>query len=159
MDEITRRYIQEQLHKHSLYLRRLFHEDINNKKLIDKSSLKQSLSKTSFKVHKSNAGVDLDVAFANHGRFIEIQYHKNFEIIGTATRKTMWETESKKKKKNTQWYTANAFGAQNRLLGKLLWGLSDIERERIKKEIKNSIPITFHCPLHSNFLASFLTKK
>ena len=40
-------------------------------------------------------------------------------------------------KKNTQWYAKNMFGGLNRLISRVMYGLSDREIERLKGILEN----------------------
>ena len=51
------------------------------------------------------------------------------------TLKKEWNDNKASSKKNAKWYARNVYGAQNKLIGKLMWGLSDIEREKIKNQL------------------------
>ena len=91
-----------------------------------------------FQVFQRGGQVVLSASFPDHGRFIEIQQKikKKIKTQSLDISAALWGlTDAKKKKpsKNTQWYTKNVYGAQNRLIGRLMYGFTDIERERLTK--------------------------
>jgi len=128
-NEIEHQYIKEQLELHAKYLAELFREDISQKKLFETGSLSGTFATTSnFKEYESLGNHHLELKFTDYGRFIEIAFHKKIK-----TQKDIENPFAKKpKNKNTNWYSPNVYGSQNRLIGRLMYGLSDIEIQRIK---------------------------
>jgi len=129
---IEKQYIKEQLEEHAKYLAELFQRDISNLKLIETGTLSGKFnSVANFKEYESAGSHHLELKFTDYGRFIEIAFHKKI--------KTQRDIENpfkrKTKKKNTRWYSHNLFGAQNRLIGRLMYGLSEIEIQRIKEAL------------------------
>jgi hypothetical protein len=150
-EEIERRYIEQQLDRHGEHLNDLFIQAIVDKDLINSGDLLDYFDSASkWKVTTWNGMQTLQFEFPNYGRFVEIQANKVKRGLRTEkvdTNALIWgvkkQAEKKKKGKNAQWYTKNVYGAQNLLIGRLMYGLSDIEREKIvavlkKETIQNS---------------------
>jgi len=82
--------------------------------------------------------VVLSIKFPDYGRFIEIQKHKHrIKTESRSSNEAKWR--KKQKKKDTSWYSRNAYGALNKLIGNLMYGYSDEVMERLKEELKNKI--------------------
>ena len=131
-DKIKQLFIKTTLEKHSEELSELFIGSIKRKRLINSEDLIETIQGNPWKVHKRGEAQILSVEFANYGRFIEINQKKK---IKTESRKANGKKFTKKRK-NTSWYTKNVYGSQNLLIGRLMWGLSDIEMDRLKKILK-----------------------
>jgi hypothetical protein len=130
--DIEKQFIREQLLEHAKYLKQLFTEDIAQKKLIESGQLAGTFVSTgNFKEYENLDNHHLELKFTDYGRFIEIAFHKKI----LTTKDIQNPFVKPKKKKNTKWYTHNVYGAQNRLIGRLMYGLTDIERERIKNSL------------------------
>jgi hypothetical protein len=148
--EIERRYIEEQLDLHGEYLNDLFIADITRKNLINKGDLLDYFdSASTWDITTRNSLPALVFDIPVYGRLIEIQDKKRLRGIRTRkvdTNALLWgikpKKERKKKGKNAQWYTHNTYGAQNLLIGRLMWGFSDIEKNRIKKLLEENNRIT-----------------
>jgi len=122
-------FIEEVLDQHGEYLYDLFVDTIDNKNLKKSEDLINSIN---YKVSKDFRGPKLRFTFESHGRFIEINYFKrrlNSSILGDRQNSRKLKG---KKKKDTQWYTRNTYGSLNRLIGVLMYELSDNERSRLK---------------------------
>ena len=131
--DIEKLFIQEELDQHAEYLSDLFVEDIEKNKLIKHSWLLDTFtSGNPFTISYRGNQVILSVKFPDYGRFIEIQQRKPIKTETQKGNASKWGTKKKAKKKNTSWYTRNVYGSQNLLIGRLMYGLSDIERERLK---------------------------
>jgi len=129
--ELELLFIKEQLWLHSEELTELFERDIQRKNLIrDENLLNTFTDGSNYRVFERSGRVYLTLAFPIYSRFIEINYHKKIKQETNNIAEKKFGT--KKKKKDTQWYSRNMYGSQNLLIGRLMWGLSDIERERLK---------------------------
>jgi hypothetical protein len=136
---IENQFIKEQLEKHAKFLNELYTKDIVFKNLIkDRDLIDASANTSNYKIYESGGNHHhLELKFPDHGRLIEIAFHKKIK-----TQKDIvnpFVLKKKVKKKNTNWYSRNTYGALNRLIGRLMWGLSDIEIERIKKLLATPI--------------------
>ncbi len=131
-NQIEKQFIHQELQQHAQYLSKLLAKDITKRKLIESGHLSgEFVCQQQFIV----ADTSLTLKFPNYGRFIEIAYHKKRRI---KTQKDISNPFKRKtKKKNTRWYTHNVFGAQNRLMGRLMYGLTDIIRNEIIESLKN----------------------
>lgn len=144
--EIELAFIDEQLAHHGVYLRDLLMTAIKKRYLIKSRQLVGGIAWS--RKHKSNP--ELEFWFPDYGRFIEINYHKKVrssntkqwtENLENANRSILGIREnkkSKKRKKDTRWYAGTAYGAMNELIGRIMYGYSDIELERLKQMILNN---------------------
>ncbi len=133
-------FILDTLERHQEYLEELFIRDIGRKKMIKSKTLLSGFEQGHYtkSFQKGNSGV-LQLKFPDYGRWVEIQYHKKkkIPILETSKSASKWgvkkDSQKKRKRKNTSWYTRNVYGSLNKLIGTLMFGLSDIERERLKE--------------------------
>ena len=131
-EKIKQLFIEETLNQHSEELTDLFVDSINRKKLIESEHLLKTFQGDPWKVYSKGSTSILSLKFANYGRFIEINQKKKIKTESTKANGKKFT----KKRKNTSWYTRNVYGSQNLLIGRLMWGLSDIEMDRLKKILK-----------------------
>ena len=142
--QIEQHWIAEKLDEHGEYLTDLFIEAIQQKDIINSGELLDYFdSGSKWKVANIAGTGMLSFPFFNYGRFVEIQSIKRRKIKTETpdTNAAIWGIKTKKKKsrtKNAQWYTKNVYGAQNRLIGRIMYGLSDIERNRIIETLKQA---------------------
>lgn len=143
-DEIEERFIKEELDKHAEYLSDLQVDAINDKHIIDSGGLLNAFqSGKPYQVQEKNGAIVLSSKFPNYGRFIEIQANRKIKTNKPDTNALLWGVKQRKKKsKNVYWYTRNVYGAQNRLMGTLLYGLSDKIRNQIISQMKNETNLT-----------------
>ena len=134
-NDIELLFIEEVLDQHGEYLFDLFQDTIDSKALKETENLADSIQ---FKVTQDSRGPKLSFTFPSYGRFIEINFHKrrqNSSIFGIERSNS--QHLKKKKKKDTDWYTRNVYGSLNRLIGILMYELSDSERLRLKNLLEN----------------------
>jgi hypothetical protein len=137
--ELELLFIKEQLYVHSEELTDLFVADIERKNLFKSGDLLSVFESGSpYKVWNSSGSVVLSMKFPDYGRFIEINFHKKLRTENNKDNAKKWGAKEKEKakanskRKNTDWYTRNVYGSQNLLIGRLMWGLGDIEIQRLK---------------------------
>lgn len=142
MAEISRKEIEllfteQVLEQHGVYLLSLFRQKLAEKNLRITGELAESINFETFKQFGTDRG--LKVYFMDYGRFIEIQKFKRISKMDTNTNVALFgaKSNSLKKKKDTSWYSKNAYGSLNRLISILQNELSDMEIERIKNIIRN----------------------
>lgn len=128
-------FIQEELDQHGEYLMDLLQEAIEEKKLIVTRELMESMY---YLVNKREGRNSLALSFFGYGRAIEIRYHlsKNTRKLDKpSTNRMLFGMRDKKptRKKNTQWYSKNVYGSLNRLIGRVMYGMGEQERERLTK--------------------------
>ena len=141
--ELKLLFIQEELSQHGEWLCDEFTEAIERKKLKKTEDLYDSINYDSF---MDGDDVGLRVSFFSYGRAFEIagsrKNKKNKWAVNT--NRDIWGIKQNKSKvkKNTQWYARNMYGGLNRLISKVMYGLSDVEIARLKniiEERKNSL--------------------
>ncbi|MFZ4705411.1 MAG: hypothetical protein ACOYMF_05325 [Bacteroidales bacterium] len=139
-------WIRDRLNDHGEYLEELLVQEIERKKLIQTSNLKDSIF-----YRQVDYGLDpaLQFSFPTYGRAIEVQWHRskntrslqeikvNGIIVGS-------KVKSNLKKKDTRWYAKTAYGSINRLIKILLYEYDDIARERIKKHLEYKAKLNSH---------------
>lgn len=133
-DELKLLFIEEELSQHGEWLCDILSEAIAKRKLVESGDLQGSVNYSSFK-RAGNPG--LKVYFVKYGRFIDINgYRKDRHHVDT--NRAVWGVkENRIKRKNTQWYARNMYGGINRLIGRVMYGLSDVEIERLKGILAN----------------------
>jgi len=146
-DQIESAFIGNELRIHAEYLSELFIQAIQKKQLIKSEGLLSAFTSSNpsnvREIGSSGVWI-LEFKFPDHGRLVEIQQKKKKRSFLTEkdARELVWGISSDKKKKkgkNADWYTRNVYGAQNKLIGRLMYGLTDIERERIISALKKEI--------------------
>jgi hypothetical protein len=119
------------LEEHGLYLKKLYQQSIDEKKIIKSGELKSSIDA---KVTGTYENPKLSVSFYSYGRFIEIGYfrkdRKNYEALKSlSANQVVWGVRNSPKKKVSRkdvlWYTRNTYGSLNNLISTLMYGYSD----------------------------------
>lgn len=143
MRDIEFLFQDEVLEQHGEYLVELLQEEIKRKDLIDKGILIKSLDSEKISVQNGRYKW-LQIKFPDYGRHIEIERHKRKQQskFDTNTNRDIWGIrENSMKRKNTNWYSKNAYKSINRLLGTLMYEFTDeqiakfkgiIERQQMK---------------------------
>jgi len=145
MSEISQKDIEflfqeEVLDQHGEYLMDLFVQTIEEKNIRVTDELMESLN---YRIFKEGQNRGLRVNFYTYGRFIEIRKHKkkNASQWKTNTNALLFGVKENrpKKGKDTDWYSANAYGSLNRLISILMNELSSQEVARLKGILQNRI--------------------
>jgi len=141
-NEFELEFIAIALKEHGAFLDRLLKASIHEKKVFKTNLLKNSIA-TSVSPNKENPQLSLN--FYGYGRAFEIAWHrsKNFGLISamSANREKLPEYKKKTTKRDTRWYASNVYGSLNRLIGHIMYGLTDNEIERIKTILHTSNPL------------------
>lgn len=134
-------FIAETLDQHGEYLTDLLIEAIEEKSLISDIDKEHLIDSISYRTSKEGINPKLVMQFPDYGRFMEINYHKKKQSQNTGTfdkesvNKAIWGRANKRKpirrKKDTRWYSKNVYGSLNRLIGILMYELTDHERNRL----------------------------
>lgn len=136
-DEIELAFIRDELDIHGEYVLDILHEALEAREMIDSGDLDESMTA---KVGPDRENPTLSISFLSYGRASEIRWHrsKNRSVIQemSANRRNYLAKERKRKIKDTRWYAKNVYGSLNRLIGILMYELTDQERERIKGILK-----------------------
>jgi hypothetical protein len=107
------------------------HDSIVEKKLRLTDELLESLQS---RVTMEGKNPKLTVKFMTYGRFIEI-INKRKQREGVNTNALLFglkENRTQKKRKNTDWYSKNAYGLLNKLISRLSYEYSEHEVKRLK---------------------------
>jgi len=142
-NEVELLFISEQLDMHGEYLTDLFVDSIESKSLRNTDQLIDSIE---YKHEMRGNNPTLVFSFPSHGRLIEINFHKKLQSRSIAeavdTDALLYNIrkrkQSKRKKKDTRWYTRNVYGSLNRLLARLASEYSDAEIARLISIIEHS---------------------
>ncbi len=139
--DIEQLFIREALDQHGEYLNDLFTGAIEKKGLIDQGNL---LSNIYYRVEKRGMSYVLAFTFKGYGRVIEIMYHKRRRNAIESIRKNLdvWNTRAKQRRprrKDTRWYARNLYGAQNKLIGHIMYGLTEDMSQRLRAIIQKQI--------------------
>lgn len=131
---------EEVLDEHGKYLWELFIDTIDEKNIKVSEELLKSIN---FRIFKEGESRGLRVNFFDYGRFIEIRKHKKRKRNNPEpnTNALLWgirNNRPEKRMKDTDWYSANAYGSLNRLISILMYELSDTEVARLKGILQNS---------------------
>lgn len=132
-DDIKLLFIQEELSQFGEELCDALSDAILKQKLIDSGSLLDSLNYSSFKEGK-NPGQR--VSFFSYGRCVDMSGYKRNKIK-VDTNHEVWGIRANTKK--NRWYARNMYGGLNRLIGRVMYGLSEQEIARLKGILENRI--------------------
>lgn len=133
-------FIAEVLDQHGEYLTDLLVDAIESKKLISQEDKDHLIESISYDTTKFGINPALVINFPAYGRFIEINYHKrskNTSLLDQdSANKALWGRSNtkkltRKKKKDTRWYSKNVYGSLNRLIGILMYEFTEEERARL----------------------------
>ena len=133
--QVENLFIQEELDQHGEYLIDLLQEAIETKTLVMSGDLMESMY---YVVNKREGRNSLALTFYGYGRAIEIRYHrsKNTRNLDKPSANRLLlglrdKPASGKKKKDTRWYSRNVYGSLNQLIGRVMYGMSEQERQRL----------------------------
>lgn len=138
--ELELLFIAETLDQHGEYLTDLLVDAIEEKSLISKEDKAHLVENISYSTYKHSINPTLVIQFPDYGRFIEINYHKkrsskNSDLFDQeSVNNALWGRQNKRKtkrKKDTRWYAKNVYGSLNRLIGIMMYELTDQERVRL----------------------------
>ena len=131
---------EEVLSQHGEFLMDLFQDTITEKNIRVSDDLMDSLNYSAFREGEDRG---LRINFFEHGRFIEIRKHKKRNRMDTNTNATLWNAKdnsmNRKKMKDVDWYSRNAYGSLNRLISIVMNELTTEEMNRLKAIIQNRI--------------------
>ena len=133
--ELKQLYIEEEFSQHGEWLCDALIEAIERRGLIRTDNLHDSIS---YKTCHQGQNPGRKVSFFSYGRAFEIAGNKkNRHTVDT--NREVWGMRQNRRamKKNTQWYAKNMFGGLNRLISRVMYGLSDREIERLKGILEN----------------------
>ena len=133
-DDIKLLFIEEELSQFGEELCDALSDALIKQKLIESGSLLDSLNYSSFKEGK-NPGQRM--SFYSYGRCVDMAGYKRNKIQ-VDTNREVWGIRSNTNKKN-RWYARNTYGGLNRLISRVMYGLSDYEIERLKGILENRI--------------------
>ncbi len=137
--EIEREYIRQELENHNKWLTELWGDKLVRRKLKREGKLMGSVARGSHSISGGDV-MKLERGFLGYGRVLEIQHNRRkrgLRGMRAEAREVAWGVKKYRKgAKNTQWYTRTLFGAQNRLVTRLMYGLSDFKRKVIRGQLE-----------------------
>jgi len=138
-------FVEQALKKFGMRLQDILVNDIMEKDLVsqkgtDGKHLKDSIS---FVVKKAGTmGGELLFYFPDYGRFIEIRYHKptanTMKAFGKQNHALLTQhinSIKKGRRKDTRWYSKNAYGHLNELIGELMYGFTEAIRQQMISQL------------------------
>lgn len=144
--ELELAFISDQLYQHGDYITELVIDSIESRGLISQQEKDHLIDSISYKViDRKGINPMLIMQFPDYGRFIEINYHKRSRNSATMdsvnANAAIWgrpnRTRFKPQRKDTRWYSRNVYGSLNRLIGILMYELTDEERARLTRILEN----------------------
>lgn len=135
-DELKLLFIQEELSQHGEWLVDALTEAIEKRGLMRTENLLDSVD---YKTFNSGQNPGVRVSFFSYGRAFEIAGRKKINRHSADTNKMIWNMKQNRHsiKKNTQWYARNMYGGLNKLISRVMYGLSDVEIARLKGILEN----------------------
>ncbi|WP_321520008.1 hypothetical protein [uncultured Bacteroides sp.] len=135
-EELKLLFIQEELSQHGEWLVDVLSEAIEKRGLMRTENLLESVD---YKTFTEGQNPGLRVSFFSYGRAFEIAGRKKINRHSVDTNKMIWKQKKNRNvmKKNTQWYVRNMYGGLNRLISRVMYGLSDVEIARLKGILEN----------------------
>ncbi|KAA6330239.1 hypothetical protein EZS27_021034 [termite gut metagenome] len=136
--ELKLLFIEEELSQHGDWLCEAFTEAIEREKIIRTGDLYDSIN---YKRFRAGDNPGLRVNFLLYGRLADIAAHRrrHFHKHDVDTNRDVWGMKlnrQEKKNGNAQWYSKNMYGGLNRLVSRVMYGLSDMEIARLKSIIE-----------------------
>lgn len=133
-DDVKLLYIEEELSQHGEWLCDVLTEAIEKRQIMQTQALFESVDYSTFK-EGENPGVRVN--FLTYGRFVDIAAYRHKSNHQVDTNREVWGIRHNRKHKPKQWYARNMYGGLNRLIGRVMYGLTDQEIERLKGILTN----------------------
>ncbi|MFZ4547999.1 MAG: hypothetical protein ACOYN4_11220 [Bacteroidales bacterium] len=143
--ELELAFIDDALDQHGEHIRDLLMDAIEARDLIKQGVL---IGNITWRVGRYGINPHLEITFADYGRFIDIKGYQarkispntkywrenikiNNDLLGIRSK-----TKPKQRRmKDTKFYSKTVYGTLNELIGKIMYGFTDAEMERMKKVI------------------------
>lgn len=132
--ELELLFIEEELSQHGEWLADVLTEAIEKRKLRRTDDLLHSVNYSAFKEGK-NPG--LRFSFLSYGRAVDIAAYKQNRHKVDTMRDIWGQKRNTMKKKNNRWYARSMYSGYYKLVARIMYGLSDLEIERLKGILVN----------------------
>lgn len=132
--ELELLFIEEELSQHGEWLADVLTEAIEKRKLRRTDDLLHSVNYSAFKEGK-NPG--LRFSFLSYGRAVDIAAYKQNRHKVDTMRDIWGQKQNTMKKKNNRWYARSMYSGYYKLVARIMYGLSDLEIERLKGILEN----------------------
>ena len=132
--ELELLFIEEELSQHGEWLADVLTEAIEKRKLRRTDDLLHSVNYSAFKEGK-NPG--LRFSFLSYGRAVDIAAYKQNRHKVDTMRDIWGQKQNTMKKKNNRWYARRMYSGYYKLVARIMYGLSDLEIERLKGILEN----------------------
>lgn len=132
--ELKTLFIEEELSQHGEWLADVLIDEIEKKRLTRSRDLIDSVNYETF---HSGENPGVKVNFLSYGRAFEINGYKRNRKVDSSFAEIWGQKENRSRKKNTRWYAMNMYGGLNRLISRIMYGLSDQEIARLKNILQN----------------------
>lgn len=133
-NELKLLFIQEELSQHGEWLADVLTEVIDRQKLVKTGALQDSIEYSGFMEGK-NPG--LRFKFLSYGRAVDISgYKENRHKVNTM--RDIWgQKQNTMSKRRNRWYAKSMYSGYYKLVSRIMYGLSDLEIERLKGILEN----------------------
>lgn len=128
-EELKLLFIEEELSQHGEWLADVLTDAIEKRKLRRTDDLLHSVNYSAFKEGK-NPG--LRFSFLSYGRAVDIAAYKQNRHKVDTMRDIWGQKQNTMKKKNNRWYARSMYSGYYKLVSRIMYGLSDLEIERLK---------------------------
>jgi len=143
--ELELAFIDDALDQHGEHIRDLLMDAIEARNLIKEGVL---LGGITWRVGRYGINPHLEIMFPDYGRFVDIKGYQarkqssntkhwresiniNNDLLGIRSK----AKPKQKRLKDTKFYSKTVYGTLNELIGKIMYGFTDAEMERMKKVI------------------------
>ncbi len=133
-NELKLLFIQEELSQHGEWLADVLTDVIERQKLVRTGALQESIEYSGF-MEGENPG--LRFKFLSYGRAVDIAgYKENRHKVNTM--RDIWgQKQNTMSKRRNRWYAKSMYSGYYKLVARIMYGLSDLEIERLKGILEN----------------------
>ena len=133
-NELKLLFIQEELSQHGEWLADVLTEVIERQKLVRTGALLDSIEYNGFMEGK-NPG--LRFKFLSYGRAVDIAGYKESHHKVNTMRDIWGQKQNTMSKRRNRWYAKSMYNGYYKLVSRIMYGLSDLEIERLKGILEN----------------------
>ena len=132
--ELKLLFIEEELSQHGEWLADILQDAIDRQKLADTGTLQDSIQYTVGSEGKNPA---LRLKFMSYGRAVDISGYKENRHKVNVTRDIWGQKQNTMSKRRNRWYAKSMYSGYYTLVSRLMYGLSDLEIDRLKGILEN----------------------
>lgn len=128
-DYIIDLHFEETLSQHGEMLTDLLREQVWRKKLVQTGDLEESID---YRVVKQEGGQILKINFMTYGRQVDrLGYKKNKNKVNVNSEIWGMKENKKNKESNKRWYASFMYHDYDKLISRLMYGISEDEEDRL----------------------------